>query len=419
MVYKDNGKHDTEYSRNMVGSERTAGVCIVALIVMLSIGATPAIVGAQENGTPTTAPTAPENASSGQTISVRQIEDGTPTACVAVKPLGDGTQSVEEFYGYAESPDVSAAGSRNIQYSDTSQIMFYNGTDGLSLVIIHDKYGDKTPGGSANMTITNLPDGGEWPVRDDPASAEFSGDDLDFYDNSAVLNWTWGTSRTDGVVFRAPDGEFDETRIVPDFNKSDENIKAWGLRSANQSSLIKLDMESNVTFSTGECSNADTANTTTEQQTPTISLGSESSGSGGDAASSNNSSSEIVESNPQSFVVTDLKSGRSSVAAGQPLNITATVENQADTTMTGNVVFRTSSNSTTERTVQLAPGKKQYIQFQRTYEEAGSYTLRAGEATLDVQVKSSSATGAGFGILPGIIAVSLIVIVVRARTGDN
>lgn len=422
----------------MKGSKRTA--CVgMALLVMLSLAAmTPGIAGAQESATTTEGPSTPtvssgatNDNSSGQMISVRQVEDGTPTRCVAVEALGDGTQSVEQFYGYEGSPDVSGVGSSELQYSDTSQLMFYNGSEGLSVVVMHDKYADRTAGGDANMTFIGLPDG-TWTVRDDSPGAEFSADEWNNTgtDTGTEVMWEWGVSRTDGAAYRTG-GSFAGVTIVPEFNESDTNIRAWGLRDARNDSLIRLDMDRNVTFSAGACPEVDQGEPT-EQPTPTISGGSggssgssDSSGNGDpvsvdNASGENNTTSGVIAAGPQAFLVTNLTADRTTVGVNERINITATVENQADQSLARNIVLRTSENSTTERAIELGPGEQQFVQFQRSYSEPGSYTLRAGAATLDITVTSSS-TGPGFGILPvlGALGVLVIGIVARRRTGPG
>jgi len=87
--------------------------------------------------------------------------------CLPVVPL-TGDVPVEEFYDWGrEERSWSSEGTRELQQSETSLLFLYRGPDGLSLVLIHDRADDGTPGGAASVTVEGVPDGATWAVKDD------------------------------------------------------------------------------------------------------------------------------------------------------------------------------------------------------------------------------------------------------------
>ncbi|WP_147376660.1 hypothetical protein [Halopiger aswanensis] len=114
------------------------------------------------------------------------VEQGSDSFDVV--PLSNG-QRIEEFYDYANAQINSPL---PIAESDKSQLFFWSGPEGLSLVLLHDKPSDGS-GGAVTMTFDDLPtDQGNWIVRDD------SGD----YRHETRFDWAWNRIRTDGGVFR-------------------------------------------------------------------------------------------------------------------------------------------------------------------------------------------------------------------------
>lgn len=221
----------------------TLAVAVVALAVV------PAAVTAQND----------------QTFIVEQ-----ESTCVQVTPLGDGTQSVEEFYDYrspATTPEGAYAsyGTKSIQQSQTSQLFVYNGTGGLSLVFLHDKLGDSGGGFAATAEISGLPADGEWAVEDD---AYTNRDDVfDHTDTSSHIEWVTNGNRTDGAAFRglgSPnystidiDIAFNEDSNRYPFKKWDEppeqnHIEQWIVRSGT-GETTELDMSEPVTVGPGTC----------------------------------------------------------------------------------------------------------------------------------------------------------------------
>ena len=170
---------------------------------------------------------------------------------IPVDPIA-GEEPVESFYAYhhpyvgsREDPlwgrSFSSEGTVDYQADDTSVLLLYEGSEGVSLVAVHDRYtdprSDGTPGGSVSWRLSGLPDGGEWAVVDDEygwLTGNESQDDLFYFDPAhragapgtdgqppgaadALLSWVWTAGRTDGVAYRGL-GTDAAVRIDPAFN---------------------------------------------------------------------------------------------------------------------------------------------------------------------------------------------------------
>lgn len=192
------------------------------------------------------------------------------STCVQVTPLGDGTQSVEAFYAYrspATTPEgaYSSYGTKDIQQSQTSQLFVHNGTEGLSLVFLHDKLGDGGGGFVATAEISGLPADGEWAVEDD---AYTNRDDVfDHTNTSSHIEWVTNGNRTDGAAFRglgSPnystidiDIAFNDDSNRYPFEKwngppEQNHIEQWIVRSGS-GETTELDMSEPVTVGPGTC----------------------------------------------------------------------------------------------------------------------------------------------------------------------
>ena len=221
----------------------------VALAVMVvgSLAVVPGSAAAQEN----------------TTFIVQQGD-----TCTEVTPLGDGSQSVEEFYDYTVLDDranYSSLGTTDIQENQVSQLFVYRGSDGLSLVFLHDEI-DEPYGFVATAEISGLPSDGEWAVEDDNYTNR--DDTFEYTDTGAHIDWNSNGERTDGAAFRGL-GSSDYSTITADipFNDevdrypfeewsgspSDNEIDNWIVRSGD-GSTTELDMSSPVEISPGSCS---------------------------------------------------------------------------------------------------------------------------------------------------------------------
>jgi len=153
-------------------------------------------------------------------------QDGT---CYEVTALGDGSQTVSQFYDYRPNLSFSSAGTRGVQKNQESRLFVYDGANGDSLVIIHDEY-DEPNGGAASFTFTGLPASGTWAVEDD----DYTGRDDNFAHSGSrsTIDWVWQDERTDGAAFRGlgAAGQSGIT-IEPSFNEEAALWGTWGTRS--------------------------------------------------------------------------------------------------------------------------------------------------------------------------------------------
>lgn len=188
----------------------------------------------QENGQNETDGNESDSTDSNYTVS-----QGNET--VEVEPL-NGNISAEELYDYrlpddynneadnnasngATYPDsgpyYESAGTDSLQKQETSIMFLYQGPEGMSFVVVHDKAGGD--GGSATWNVTGL-ESGDWIVKDDlyldedGSKAGTNYDDWQLDSNPKTINWTWGSGGTDGGVYKPLGDEFSFT-ISPAFNE--------------------------------------------------------------------------------------------------------------------------------------------------------------------------------------------------------
>ena len=128
-------------------------------------------------------------------------QDGEEYQVVA---LSNG-QRIEQFYDYGNSKINSPL---PIAKSDHSRLFFWDGPDGLSLVVLHDK-GNDGSGAAVSFDFDDLPGEGSWVVRDD------SGD----FTSRAQADWSWNNRKTDGGAFRG--GLYEQQLTIdPRFNNA-------------------------------------------------------------------------------------------------------------------------------------------------------------------------------------------------------
>ncbi|WP_318568891.1 hypothetical protein [Salinigranum marinum] len=165
--------------------------------------------------------------------------------CVPMTPLS-GDQPVEELYDLripdrftgdngatdpGSGPYYGSVGTEDLQQEDTTITFLYDGPDGLSLVVVHGAFGgDGGRGVSWTLRGDSLADG-EWTVKDDfyldQDTGEPAGSNYDRWDvsgNTHTIDWTWGSSGTDGGALRPLGDGFDLT-IDPAYN---EDAALWG-----------------------------------------------------------------------------------------------------------------------------------------------------------------------------------------------
>ena len=153
-----------------------------------------------------------------------------------VTALSNG-ESIEEFYDYHS---AEAHTTTDIEQDDVSHLFFWDGPNGLSFVIIHDRRSDNE-GGEVALDFSGLPDQGSWVVRDDNP-----GNDNWYNDR---VEWFWNGTRTDGGAFRGGLDSDPEITIDPSFSSG---ISEWQLLSgdANDPDRTQLDMKKPLTIRT-------------------------------------------------------------------------------------------------------------------------------------------------------------------------
>ncbi|WP_408957965.1 CARDB domain-containing protein [Natrinema sp. 74] len=311
-------------------------------------------------------------------------------ACWTVQPVGDGHRTVTEFYDYRtpntspSSYSYSSHGTTHLQSEDTSTLFLHDGSDGLSLVVVHGQYDGNTSGGAATMLFDGLPQDGEWVVEDD--NYDGADDEFSHRNSSSRITWGWGENRTDGAAFNGGlDGEFSIT-IDPafndraDFRTYDGRVTDWQLLSATDGGheRTSLNMSDPVTIQSGGCT---------------------------------------------SHAVTKLDVS-DSVAAGESVAVSATVEN--DGALAGNftVPVTVDGESVDERAVNLEPGETTTVSATVSFNDTGTHIVGMGDTTTEVTVGDNDESGGGGSEMPGFdvtaaaVAALLAALVARRRLGS-
>lgn len=201
----------------------------------------------------------------GGTIAVAQGDQ-----CWEVSTYGDGSSTVSEFYDY-RTPNTTppgdewgSYGTQSMQDNQDSLIAFYEGREGTSMVLVHDRIGGAY-GGTITFDIYGLPPSGEWAVEDDGYPE--SEDNFDYFANGteASIDWKWSGERNDGAAFRgleASNGSW--IRIDPGFNEAADKWESWSwARGENrtedwylhdaQGGVQELSMNNDVRVRAGGC----------------------------------------------------------------------------------------------------------------------------------------------------------------------
>lgn len=209
-------------------------------------------------------------------------------SCYTIQPLGNGTKSVAAFYNYrTHDYGYSSRGTLGLQIKSTTQMFFYQGNGGLSLVILNGKTNTSraSGGGTVTFVIEGLPVTGGWIVKDDGYPG--ANDSFTFNGSTAVVTWKWQGNRTDGGVYQAePSSWNSQIRIIPHFNmesRANNNseggsgmttgrVERWVVRSGDGEAYA-LKLFKPITIRPGTCealSSPDKMqNTSTDQDTST------------------------------------------------------------------------------------------------------------------------------------------------------
>ncbi len=210
--------------------------------------------------------------------------------CVELEPL-TGSQPVEDLYDYTYPKDrlggppgsqgevQSSVGTTDLQRERTSILFLYDGPQGLSLVVVHgmlENEGSPGPdekGGTVTFTMSGLPSGGSWIVRDDyyydpqeGPETNWARDNWNVDGEPQVVDWAYYGHRTDGGAFRGLGSSFEVT-IDPAFNDqatlaADVDygpLEAWEALSGDREGpeRFPLRLDRPVTIRTGQCDHQD------------------------------------------------------------------------------------------------------------------------------------------------------------------
>lgn len=192
--------------------------------------------------------------------------------CIEVDPITDENSTVEEFYDYRNedtepsSDSYSSFGTVEYQEDNTSHLMIYEGSDGASLVVVHERYhqdaSEGSRGGNAGLTFSGLPSDSEWAVKDD----QYDGQSDEYEDSGSTKSaeWWYDQSRTDGAVIRGIGGA-DAITVEPAFNENTWSgsygglIHDWKVITSAEDGIERasLNMSQSITVSPGICGEGD------------------------------------------------------------------------------------------------------------------------------------------------------------------
>ncbi|WP_136717247.1 PKD domain-containing protein [Halorientalis salina] len=238
-----------------------AGILVALLCCSVFALAVPA--GATDTGGASTDLAQSNDTDSEESFAIRQGGE-----CYEVRPLGDGTQTIEDYYNYSTAADFSSAGTTALQDNQVSNLFVYHGSEGYSLVFLHDEYADDAAHGSTlTMEFSGLPADGEWAVRDDyyTIDNQTQDDDYTIEETYTKIDWKWTDDRTDGGAFRGlTASEEVSITIDPAFNEAadhwgdwysaggDDRVESWRLYTDRETTQ-ELEMDSNVTVTRSSC----------------------------------------------------------------------------------------------------------------------------------------------------------------------
>ena len=324
------------------------------------------------------------------------VEQGSQ--CVQITPLGDGTQSVEEFYDYKvlnDTANYSSLGTTDIQLDQTIQVFVYRGSDGLSLVFLNDKI-DEPGGYVATADISGLPADGQWVVEDDNYTNR--DDTFSYNDTGAHIEWSANGRRTDGAAFRGLESSNYRT-ITVDIKFNDETdrypfeewsgspeqneIESWVARSGT-GETTELNMSQPVDLSPGTCSGGVSTFTAT-------------SSSAGNATTETARATETTTTQTATATTTTQSEATASTAT-QTTEIPTTTATQTATST--NTPITTTTRSPVDET-------------SKSTSDVGGTTEQ-----IDDDGNGSGAFGPGFGVGVALVAVLVLAAAVVARRGN-
>jgi hypothetical protein len=365
----------------------TAAVLCIVCVVALSAGSVTALPAA-DGATPSTAdgatPSTADGVDAGASANVQQdgsaaLQDGGSQTyavaqgdqCITIQALGNGSQTVEEFYDY-RNPEThdgpnnvySSYGTRDLQRDDTTTMFVYEGSEGTSLVVIHERVGGSSDGGAVTMQFDGLGENSEWAVQDDVYNGTRPGGNLDEWSHSgtsARATWAYTGSRNDGGAIR---GFGEDVTITPyfndraDFREYPGDITEWEVVSAEDGEYNRTSLDSmteEVRVLAGGCAELTVASLTTSPSAP---------------------------------------------SPGETVDVQATVQNDGVVAGTFTVEITAGDEVLDTREVELDSGESRDISVETTFDETGSYEIAVANTTATVEVSEGGGSG-GDDVLPG------------------
>ncbi|APW99336.1 hypothetical protein CHINAEXTREME_16835 [Halobiforma lacisalsi AJ5] len=261
----------------MTRSNPATVVAVVALVVFGTVGATGIATAQSGSGAGAGGAVIGTGASAQLSADSYVVEQGD--ACRQIEPLSTA-ESVESFYDYRnhdthpEGVDrmYSSYGTEHLQENNASLLFLHEGTDGISLVMVHDRVDGNTTGGVATFDIVGLPHESEWVVKNDDYDGPTNMDEFDRGDGWASASWIWIESRTAGGAIQGGLNEPFAATIHPAFNEDAEyydnddlsvpdwydggEIEEWHVLSGDADDPERAafsSLEEPVTIRTGTC----------------------------------------------------------------------------------------------------------------------------------------------------------------------
>lgn len=153
-----------------------------------------------------------------------------------ITPFSTGGTAVQ-FYGYNTTRSVSYSNNISAFAINRSHLFLVNGSDGLSLFVVHDRplhgTGGNNGGGTANTRYDLVNDTASILVRDDPGDGyPLTGP------NVFTASHNWVNPNTDGLVIGSLDGNF---TMFAQFTATPTGLNSWQALS-DGSSAIPLDL---------------------------------------------------------------------------------------------------------------------------------------------------------------------------------
>jgi PGF-CTERM protein len=133
---------------------------------------------------------------------------------------------------------------------------------------------------------------------------------------------------------------------------------------------------------------------------------------------------EVVEPKPADVSVADASVNESTIAAGEQVAITATVENAGGETGEQTVTLTLFGEQLENETVQVEGGETKQVTFVRQIDASGTYTAEVGDETVEIEVTDSDDDGLtpeapdvpGFGVGAALVALLAAALLARLRS---